>query len=188
MQKCPQTETQSVYEHGVSVRDHLFQLIRFLETGEIAGEWKLPSWVYRYRQELLKSLCSKEIIEEYTVFHDCSKPYCLSIDEHGKRHFPNHAELSYKKWLEVGGSEEAAMLMRMDMDIHSLKDKDVDDFCQRPQAITLLLVGLAEINSNSAMFGGIESVSFKIKYKQIDKRGNAICRKLFGENNVLVER
>jgi hypothetical protein len=34
------------------------------------------------------------------------------------------------------------------------------------------------------MFGGkegIESISFKIKWKQIDKRGKAICLKLFGE-------
>lgn len=179
MKNCPQTDTQSVYEHGVSVRDHIFQLIDFLETGEIEGEWKLSPWMYEYRQQISNALLPEDIIEEYTTYHDCSKPYCIQYDSNGKRHFPNHAELSCQKWLEVGGNKEAAILMKMDMDIHLLKDKDVEEFCKRPQAATLLLSGLAEIHSNAAMFGGLSSTSFKIKYKQIDKRGAAICRKLF---------
>jgi hypothetical protein len=189
MKLCQQTSTQSVYQHGLSVRDHLFQLIQFLETGQIEGTWRLPDWLSEYRQELLKALYPKEIIEEYAIFHDCSKPYCIQYDEAGRKHFPNHAELSYQKWLEVGGNQEAATLMKMDMDIHCLKDKDVESFGQRPQAITLLLTGLAEVHSNSKMFGGIESDSFKIKWNQINKRGNAILKKLYkGKQNVLVER
>jgi hypothetical protein len=35
--------------------------------------------------------------------------------------------------------------------------------------------------SNSKMFGGFSSVSFKIKYKHIDKTGKRICKKLFGD-------
>jgi len=179
MQACPQTDTQSVYQHGISVKEHIFDLISFLKTGQITEGWKLPIWMNEYREQLLASLLPEDIIEEYTIFHDCSKPYCIQYDESGGRHFLNHADLSYQKWLNVGGSLDAATLMKMDMDIHLLKDKDVDDFCKRPQAITLLLSGLAEIHSNAAMFGGIQSVGFKIKYKQIEKRGAAICRKLF---------
>lgn len=179
MQLCPQTETQSVYQHGCSVKEHIFDLISYLKTGKIDEGWRLPIWMETYREQLLSALLPEDVIEEYTIFHDCSKPYCLFLDEEGKRHFPDHANKSYNKWLEVGGNEEAAQLMKMDMDIHLLKDKDVDEFCKRPQAITLLLTGLAEIHSNAVAFGGMESVSFKIKYRQIDKRGAAICRKLF---------
>jgi hypothetical protein len=64
----------------------------------------------------------------------------------------------------------------MDMDIHLLKDVDVLEFSKRPEAMTLLLTGLSEIHSNCAMFGGIESTSFKIKWKHINKRGNAILK------------
>jgi len=64
----------------------------------------------------------------------------------------------------------------MDMNIHSLKDVGVNDFAQKEGAATLLLTGLAEIHSNAEMFGGIESTSFKIKWKQINKRGKKISR------------
>jgi len=183
MKNCPQTETQSVYDHGLSVKNHFLQLLEFLKTGQIFGQWRLPEWLSKYRQEILNNLLPIQIIEEYLEFHDCSKPYCIQYDENGKRHFPNHAELSYLKWLEVGGNPQAAELMKMDMDVHLLKDKDVADFCKRPQAITLLLSALSEVHSNSCMFGGIESTSFKIKYKQIEKRGTAVCKNLFDKGN-----
>lgn len=179
MQHCPQTDTQSVYQHGISVKEHTFALIQMLQSGETQNGWILPNWFFQYRQQILARLLPLDIIEEYTIYHDCSKPYCIQYDNMGKKHFPNHAELSYQKWLEVGGNEDAALLMKMDMDIHSLKDKDVEIFCKKSQAITLLLVGLAEIHSNAVMFGGLDSISFKIKYKQISRRGGAICKKLF---------
>lgn len=181
MKACPQTNTQSVYQHGESVRNRMFQLIQILKTGDIVGNWKLPDWIVTYRTKLLEKLCSEEIIEEYTTFHDCGKPYCLTHDSNGKRHFPNHAEVSYNTWLSAGGSEQAAKLMQMDMMIHQMKASDIDEFITRPEAITLLLAGLSEIHSNAEMFGGIDSESFKIKWNQINKRGKAICKKLFEE-------
>jgi hypothetical protein len=42
----------------------------------------------------------------------------------------------------------------------------------------LLLTGLAEVHANAKMFGGLESTSFKIKFSQIEKRGNAIIKEL----------
>ena len=77
------------------------------------------------------------------------------------------------------GDHQIANLIRMDMDIHLLKDAGVKEFCTRPECCTLLLSGLAEVHANAAMFGGINSTSFKIKFKQIKKRGNAICKELF---------
>ena len=179
MQECPQTSTQSVYQHGVSVKEHLLQLIDFLDTGHISGDWRLPEWITEYRTQLRSKLLSRKIIEEYATFHDCGKPYCLTLDENGKRHFPDHAEKSYQTWLSIGGDLQIAKLIRMDMMIHTIKAVEIDDFIQHPEAITLLLAGLAEVHSNAKMFGGIESDSFKIKWKHINKHGKTICQKLF---------
>lgn len=183
MKNCLQTQNQSVYQHGISVRDHMFELIYYLESNIISNNWKLPQWIITYRTDLLKNLLSKDLIEEYTIFHDCSKPYCLYIDENGNRHFPNHAQLSGELWYKISGNKDVANLMSMDMDIHKLKSEQILEFASRPEAITLLLAGLAEIHSNSQMFGGIDSTSFKIKYKHIDKRGRAICKILYGDKN-----
>lgn len=181
MKLCKQTETQSVYEHGISVKNHMFELINYLETEKISNNWKLPDWLSEYRINILENLLSKDIIEEYTIHHDCGKVYCLIIDENGKRHFPNHAEVSYNTWLNVGGNIQAAKLMKMDMLIHTMKSIDIDEFIKRPEAITLLLSGLSEAHSNCKMFGGIESESFKIKWSKINKLGKIICKKLFKE-------
>lgn len=181
MQRCSQTDTQSVYQHGVSVKEHIFELISFLKTSKINNGWKLPIWMYEYREQILASILSEDIIEEYTIFHDCGKPSCLTIDDAGKRHFPDHAEVSYQVWRGVSANETVANLIRMDMKIHTIKAIEIDEFIQRPEAITLLLAGLAEVHSNAKLFGGIESESFKIKWSQINKRGKAICLKLFGE-------
>jgi hypothetical protein len=181
MQQCQQTVNQSVYQHGLSVYEHTIKLISLLQTNIQSNEFRLPDWFFQYREQILKSLVSEEIIKEYTIHHDCGKPYCLQIDEHGKRHFPNHSETSYQTWLSVQGNDQAAKLMKMDMIIHTMKANDIDDFVKHPEAITLLIVGLAEVHSNAKMFGGIESDSFKIKWGQINKRGKAICKKLFGE-------
>jgi hypothetical protein len=64
------------------------------------------------------------------------------------------------------------------MDIHLLKSTGVDEFCKNPFAMTLLLTGLAEVHSNAQMFGGLDSTSFKIKFKSINQRGKQILNKL----------
>lgn len=181
MQACPQTETQSVYQHGLSVKEHIFDLISFLKTGQITGSWKLPDWMSLYQQQLLASLLSEDIIEEYAIFHDCGKPYCLTIDELGRKHFPNHSEVSYRTWQTVSTNQTVANLIRWDMKIHTMKAVEIEEFISHPEATTLLLAGLAEVHSNAKMFGGIESDSFKIKWSQINKRGKTICHKLFGD-------
>lgn len=183
MQLCPQTETQSVYQHGCSVKEHIFDLISYLKTGKIDEGWRLPIWMETYREQLLSALLPEDVIEKYTIFHDCGKPYCISIDENGKRHFPDHAEVSYRTWQSVSNNQRVANLIRMDMCIHTMKAADIDEFITHPEAITLLLAGLAEVHSNAKMFGGIESESFKIKWSQINKRGKIICQKLFGDKN-----
>jgi len=189
MKTCPQTKNQSVWEHGESVRDHLSKLIAFLRGNETTLEgWKLPNWIFVYRSELLSSLAPDGVLETYAMYHDCGKPFCRTVDAEGKQHFPDHAKVSRAKYLEVAeGTEscyEIADLIAHDMDIHTMSSEDVEAFCKLKNATSLLLAGIAEIHSNAAMFGGIESVSFKIKWKQIDKRGKSICEKLFGKKGI----
>jgi hypothetical protein len=64
------------------------------------------------------------------------------------------------------------------MIIHTLKDVGVENFSKNKNCTTHLVVGLAEIYANSKMFGGFESESFKIKFKQLERRGKAILSSL----------
>lgn len=78
-------------------------------------------------------------------------------------------------------------LILHDMDIHRVRADSINSFSLLKDAPTLLLAGVAEINSNANMFGGYESESFKIKMKRLEKYGDKICRRLFDgkdESNV----
>jgi hypothetical protein len=179
MRNCEQTKGQSVLDHGISVRNYLFDLINHLRNGEpLKYEWVLPDWLSTNRDLILSSLPDDDTLELYTKYHDCGKPFCLTIDSDGKKHFPNHAEVSYTTFKQVFDNDVAAELIRHDMDIHLLKSNGVDNFCKNPFALTLLLTGLAELHSNAQMFGGINSVSFKIKWKSINQRGKQIFSRL----------
>jgi len=149
----------------------------------VLPNWRLPEWFQLYKSQILGNLLDTETILEYALFHDCGKPFCQETDSEGRIHFPNHAEISAQIWLDHGGDEQIANLIRLDMDIHRLKAEQIEEFCKRKEAITLLIAGLAEIHSNANMFGGIDSDSFKIKWKHIDRRGKAICKIIF--NNLL---
>lgn len=104
------------------------------------------------------------------------KSHCRVVDEDGRQHFPDHAAVSARVWREADGDEEVARLIAMDMDVHLLKDEGVAEFATRREARALLLTGLAEVHANASMFGGVESTSFKIKWKHLNKRGRAILR------------
>ncbi len=177
MKDCPQTEGQSTLDHGFSVKNHLFDLLNHLRNGSpLKYEWKIPDWVYDNKDLILRSLPSDKTLKLYTIFHDCGKWKCLTIDSNGKRHFPFHSDESYKIFKNIFNDETAACLIKHDMDIHTLKSKDLDNFCKNVNCLSLLLVGLCEINSNARMFGGYDSLSFKIKYKSIQKMGKKIIK------------
>ena len=99
-----------------------------------------------------------------------------------KKHFPDHSEVSHQVFLQVFNDVVSADLIKHDMDIHLLKSDGVEEFCQNPYTLTLLLVGLAEIHSNAKMFGGLESTSFKIKWKSINQRGKQIFKTIKTKN------
>ncbi len=190
MENCPQTDNQSVWDHGQSVQRHLFALIDFLNSDKLKlDDWVLPDWIIKYRKNFLELLPNDSILENYTLFHDCGKPFCLTIDFEGKRHFPDHAVISSQKWNEVSGGlgDNATVgdLILRDMDIHLLKPEKVNEFCSYKYAAVLLLSGLSEIHSNAKAFSAdwTESVNFKIKWKKLNQRGKSICETLFRKEN-----
>jgi len=181
MQQCNQTQNQTVLEHGESVQNYLFDLINHLRTdSKLNYEWKLPEWIKENKELILSSLPDDETLKLYTLLHDCGKPFCRTVDEDGKVHFPNHAEVSYEVFKQVSNNELAAELIRHDMDIHTLKADQFDDWFSKNKdlSLVLLLTSLAEVHSNANMFGGLESISFKIKLKSITQRGKQIFNEL----------
>lgn len=170
MSACEQMSGLSVLEHGESVHQYYLDLKDHVINGqEIRFEWKLPEWVYN--ESLWEMLEKEEVLKRYQIYHDCGKPYCIEFDEEGRRHFPGHERASFKTWLAAGGELVEAELMLHDMDIHRMKSKDFESFKTLDIAPSLLVTGLAEIHSNAVMFGGINSTSFKIKWKNINKFG-----------------
>jgi hypothetical protein len=175
MRSCNQTAGMTVFEHGEMVRDYYRDLIGHLrDRRPLQFAWRLPNWIFD--PALIEDLPSDEVMAEYHLFHDCGKPLCRTVDEEGRQHFPDHAAVSEAAWLSAGGSSEIGALIGMDMDMHLLKGEDVEAFARQPQARPLLLTALSEVHANASMFGGIESVSFKMKWKHLDKRGKAILR------------
>lgn len=191
MRKTPQTDTQSVWDHGVAVSQKYKELLAHLREGTpLSSEWRLPDWIEDNKEFILDNLLPDDVMRQYHIYHDCGKPYCIKYDDEGRKHFPNHAEVSYETYLDVFGSkgnhQTVADLIRHDMDVHVMKAADVESFCKEMgsrKAVSLLITALCEIHANAEMFGGINSTSFKIKYKQINKRGKAIINFLKEQEN-----
>jgi hypothetical protein len=182
MTNCEQTQGLSVLGHGKLVHEYFKDLYKYLKDSEhehdLEFEWRLPKWIEDNKEFLLDNLLDYNTLKMYQIYHDCGKPYCLTIDSEGKRHFPDHANASADTWEKFSDNKQISYLIRHDMDIHLLKADGVPEFSSRKEAISLLLTGLSELHANASMFGGISSTSFKIKAKVIDKRGKAIIKKL----------
>lgn len=179
-----QFEKQSVLQHGESVYKYYQEIIKSLKYGHATDpEIKIPDTYYKYALDIMDNLFDEETMKEYMILHDCGKPYCRTVDEDGKQHFPDHANKSYEVYMQVWGNPTVGELIRSDMDIHVLKDEGISQFMEKSQAqiCTHLIVGLAELLSNAQMFGGIDSTGFKIKYKNLEKRSKKILTKLFDD-------
>ena len=141
-------------------------------------EFKIPKWLEENYHEINSNLHELEIIEEYNVLHDCGKPYCLEEGEDGRRHFPNHAEVSKDTYMGITGANPiTGSLIGWDMVLHSYTADNIKAIgLSKKDAYTLMITALAEIHSNAAMFGGMESVSFKSKWKTLDRRGKMLLK------------
>lgn len=170
---------QTVYEHCESVRDKSLELYDHIVSGKsLTSEWVLPSWIEEYRKVLTKELriTPRPVVERYTQYHDCGKPLVAEF-KNGKMHFSGHEYYSayvYNSFL--GKDRQVLRLIKNDMLIHKSKACDVGKLLALRERATLLIVSLAEVHANAELFGGVKSDSFKIKYKKIVARGNALFK------------
>lgn len=179
MLNCEQTKGQTVFQHGMSVQQMTLELLGHLSDGLSISGWRIPDWLTANRSEIASNLHSIEDIGCYTLYHDCGKPLCRIVDAEGKVHFPDHAAVSRRAYLEATGDERVANLIGWDMCLHTCTADQLTELLKtwtKQDAYTLLVVALAEVHSNARMFGGVESTSFKIKWKQLDKRGKQILK------------
>ena len=177
-----QTRGQTIYQHGLSVQQHLFDLISHLKTDSDLSDWRLPSWLLDFKEQILANLHSEDVLAAYTLFHDCGKQFCRIVDIDGKVHFPNHAAVSRETYLKASGDLIVSNLIGWDMVLHTESSEEISMRCKIwsiQDAITLLVVALSELHSNSKLFGGIESVSFKSKWKHLERRGKQVCKHFF---------
>lgn len=142
---------------------------------------RIPDWYHEYIDRIRPVLPSADTIKKYCIAHDLGKAFCLTIDENGKRHYPNHEEISEQKWLELAEESDdkalIAKLIRNDMVFHREKPDEIIARKLQPKiAFTLLLSALAAIHANADAFGGRESDSFKIKLKALDKRAKKVLK------------
>lgn len=173
MSTCCQSKGQTILQHGEAVAARYKDLI-----GERKMEWRLPDW---FDLDYLLPLCpDAETMEQYHIYHDCGKPFCVTMDEDGRQHFPDHARISASVWRVHGGDEKIAELIERDMDMHTIKPADAAGYDRMDLAPALLLTALSELHANAEMFGGVESTSFKIKFKALSKVGRNIITQLKG--------
>lgn len=124
-------------------------------------------------------LPSTESLARYHIYHDCGKHLCLTIDEDGKKHFPDHANVSAQQYAHLFPEDVfTTALIRKDMDFHTLRGDDVAALCTDPHALILYFTAWAELEANASMFGGRESQSYKIKAKRLIQSGKKLLNTL----------
>lgn len=179
MEQTYQMENLNVLQHGQMVWKYYQKLLN-----NDTDDMRIPNWFSQYRTQILANLYSQNMIQEYTIYHDIGKIVTISIDENGKRHFPNHAVASESMWLEMGGDPTIARLMGLDMIFHTeTAEQIIERNLDIKMICTLMLAALAELHANANMFGGIKSESFCIKFKKLEKRAKKICQHYFLEMN-----
>jgi hypothetical protein len=181
MKTCEQTAGQTVWEHGISVHEHTKRII----SGETDG-MRIPDWFLENREKIISNLHTVAVIHNYTLYHDCGKSYCRVVDDNdnGKVHFPDHATVSGATYLSATGDQVVSNLIHYDMAIHTSNAEEIGKLCQEwgvQNSMTLLVVALAEIHSNARLFGGTDTISFKSKIKNWDRRSKQIFKTFFGE-------
>lgn len=159
-------------QHGQLVHEKYKQLLEDIARGECR---------YSGLKMLLDNceLPETEKLAQYHIYHDCGKHLSLTIDEDGKKHFPNHAEMSALQYSHLFPNDEfTTSLIRKDMDFHTLRGDDIAELCKDPLAPILYLTAWAEIEANAEMFGGRDSQSYKIKAKRLIQSGKKLLQTL----------
>lgn len=175
MQSGFQTSNLSYWDHGAMVVARFRDLMN--PTPNMV--WKMPDWFSQNSTWIREKLTPDfHKICTYQQWHDLGKSYCRVIDDAGKVHYPNHAAVSEKIWLDLGGDPKIGELIGQDMLCHQLRPADAAAFSENPNALILIVTALCELHANASMFGGMASDSFKIKYKRLDRCGSIIINQL----------
>ena len=174
MKKCYQFKTLSVLGHGLAVMKKAKKIIN----KDLAG-FKLPDWFVENIEYIIQSAHDWRAIKRYTIWHDCGKPFCRTVDSEGKQHFPNHEQKSKEILDSFSNNKIISDLIGNDMLLHTAKAEELDKInLSKADWFTLIIVSFAELHANADMFGGTENTSFKIKWKQLDKRGKQLLKKI----------
>lgn len=181
MSACLQSQAEgrslTVLEHGDRVLQHYVALMSAALEERFPSGWRQPKWwPAAVAQELHRTQPSEDIMHNYLRYHDCGKPKTLQVDEHGRSHFPGHAAASADVWQSLGGHPDEVWLMKHDMLLHEGSAQACEAIRRERLAPGLLFAALAELHANATMFGGVDSVSFKIKAKHLDRRGGQLLR------------
>lgn len=176
MNNTLQCEGMTIYQHGVSVHETYLELLDILNHQK-PNIYNIPPVLFTYYENNKSKLLTVDVMKEYHIMHDCGKPLCLEYDANNKRHFPNHAECSFLQYSELSNNTIIADLIRRDMCFHTIKGEELKKLWESENSTSLYLTAWAEIISNSNMFGGIDSVSFKIKKKHLIKSLRSIWKK-----------
>lgn len=194
MKNCEQTKGQSVYQHGISVRDYYDDLSNIYVNLPTKFNWKLPDFWTVYQNDIWDWSYYEEIMWDYLLYHDCGKPFC-KIEIDGKVHFPDHAAKSAEIYQqefsprcndknEFDYTSYVYNLIRDDMILHTCKSEKLSELLPKwsmSHASSLIISSWCELNSNASMFGGFDTISFKSKFKHLERRTKQVCKFYFGE-------
>jgi hypothetical protein len=133
-------------------------------------------------------------MKHYQTYHDCGKPYCRTTEETTdsegniviKQHFPDHAKVSSETYSKYFDSPLITQLILDDMNYHTLKAEALDTWFKshenNPKYLcSLYLTAWSEIISNSKMFGGMNSTSYKIKRKALINSAKKLYKLYFNK-------
>jgi hypothetical protein len=178
MRETYQFQNIDMIEHGIMVNNEYLILLNALKTNDTNY---LKSMGFNLTIEQMNFLLENQYdlitMRNYQIYHDCGKPFCKTIDESGKIHYPEHAKKSYEIYGKYFGFDLVAELILNDMNFHILKGDDLYNWIKTKNKsflASLYLTAWSEIIANSTMFGGFESDSFKIKRKRLIQSGKRL--------------
>lgn len=181
MSRCEQAPGYSTFQHGLDVMKNYKAISAYLGGAAWPFTAPPPKWIVEFGSSL--RLHDALVSEVYTIYHDCGKWACWTVSAvTGESHFPNHAHTSKTVFDEYFNMPVAARLVGYDMVIHTASADQIDEFLKVwsvEDACTLMVSALAEIHANAKMFGGYDSLSFKVKNTHAAKRSMRICKALF---------
>lgn len=175
MKSFEQTKGQTIYQHGLSVWEQAKKIC----SGQYEG-MKIPDWFKENHFIIVNQTVPYKTLKRYCIFHDCGKPFCQEIDEQGNIRFPDHADISAEKYaIAFPQDRDGYLLTKHDMALHTWSSKEIEGLCRglgKNLCFSLIISAFAELHSNANMFGGIESTSFKIKWKKVNQRSRQIFK------------